>query len=73
MHFPEAAFLASGDALRAPEGDLDGPRFPMDEAQAVESVAKLTALDFDATLTQHGGLVEQGADAVDVSVDEPAE
>lgn len=65
LHFPEAGFLASGDALHAPEGELDGPRFPIDEAEAVESVRKLAQLGFDATLTQHGGLVDAGADKLD--------
>lgn len=70
LYFPEASFLASGDALHAPEGDLDGPRFPMDEDEAVASVEKLAALDFDATLTQHGGVVEEGADALAVTADD---
>lgn len=64
LYFPEASFLVSGDALHAPEGELDGPRFPMDEAQAVESMRRLADLDFDATLTQHGGPVEAGSDRV---------
>jgi glyoxylase-like metal-dependent hydrolase (beta-lactamase superfamily II) len=65
LHLPEAGFLASGDALHAPEGELDGPRFPMDEDEAVESVRKLGARDFDGTLTQHGGVVDEGADELD--------
>jgi glyoxylase-like metal-dependent hydrolase (beta-lactamase superfamily II) len=69
LHFPDAQFLISGDALHAPEGDLNGPRFPIDEDKAVASVEKLAQRDFDATLTQHGGLVEQGAEALDVPED----
>jgi glyoxylase-like metal-dependent hydrolase (beta-lactamase superfamily II) len=64
-HFPEAEFLVSGDALHCPEGALDGPRFPMDEDQAVESMRELATREFDTTLCQHGGVVEEGRDALE--------
>ena len=64
-HFPEAELLVSGDALHCPEGALDGPRFPMDEDQAVESMRELATREFDTTLCQHGGVVEEGTDALE--------
>ena len=73
FHFPDAGFLVSGDALHCPEGDLDGPRFPMDEDTAVESMRELATREFDATLCQHGGVVEEGTDALDAILADLAE
>lgn len=67
-YLPDADFLFSGDALHAPEGDLDGPRYPQGEAAAVESMRRLADREFDTTLTQHGGLVEEGSEAVAAAV-----
>jgi len=68
-HFPEAEFLVSGDALHCPDGDLDGPRFPMDEAAAVESMRALASREFDTTLCQHGGVVDAGTDRLETVLD----
>lgn len=68
-YLPEEGVLFSGDALHAPEGDLDGPRFPMDEDEAWASMERLAALDFDQTITQHGGRVEEGTKAVEAALE----
>jgi len=65
FHFPEERLLVSGDALHAPEGDLDGPRGPLDEGRAVDSVGTLADLDVERTVCQHGGVVEHDADAIE--------
>jgi glyoxylase-like metal-dependent hydrolase (beta-lactamase superfamily II) len=64
LHLPEEQLLISGDALHCPEGELDGPRYPMDEAEAIDSIEKLAALDIERTNCQHGGYVEHDADRV---------
>lgn len=64
-HFPEERLLVSGDALHAPEGDLDGPRGPLDEATAVASIGTLADLAVERTLCQHGGFVEHDADTIE--------
>ena len=64
LYFEDAQLLVSGDALHVPEGDLDGPRGPLDEQQALESIEVLSTLDVDRTLCYHGGFVEQGTDAI---------
>ncbi|WP_049929008.1 MBL fold metallo-hydrolase [Halopiger goleimassiliensis] len=65
LYFEDADFLVSGDALHAPEGDLDGPRWPRDEQRAVESIEALSTLEFERTLCYHGGFVQQGTTALD--------
>lgn len=65
LYFRDAQFLVSGDALHVPEGDLDGPRGPLDESQAIESIETLSTLAFDRTLCYHGGFVEQGTAALE--------
>lgn len=69
LHLPEAGVLFSGDALHAPEGDLDGPRFPMDEDEAWASMERLAEREYDQTITQHGGHVEEGTEAVQAALD----
>jgi glyoxylase-like metal-dependent hydrolase (beta-lactamase superfamily II) len=69
LHLPEEGVLFSGDALHAPEGDLDGPRFPMDDEAAWASMERLADREFEETITQHGGHVEQGTEAVRVALD----
>ncbi len=64
LHFPDEEFLLSGDALHAPDGDLDGPRGPLDEAEAVDAIGKLAELDVSHVLCYHGGYVEEGTDAI---------
>lgn len=58
--------LISGDALTAPEGHLAGPmpRATPDILTALASVRKLAALEVDAIVTYHGGLVENAAEAL---------
>lgn len=63
-HFPEARFLISGDALHSPAGPLDGPRGPMDEDEAVESIGTLADREVERTLSQHGGFVEHDPDRI---------
>ncbi len=65
LYLRERRLLFSGDALHAPEGDVDGPRYPRDEETAIESVEKLGELDVETTITQHGGVVEHGAGAIE--------
>lgn len=64
LYFEDEHLLVSGDALHAPEGELDGPRGPLDEAAAVDSIDRLSNLDVERTLTYHGGLVEHEPDAI---------
>jgi glyoxylase-like metal-dependent hydrolase (beta-lactamase superfamily II) len=73
LYLPAEGVLFSGDALHAPEGDLDGPRFPMDEDEAWSSIERLADLDFDQTITQHGGHVEEGTAAVEAALDSRGE
>jgi glyoxylase-like metal-dependent hydrolase (beta-lactamase superfamily II) len=65
LYFPDERALVSGDALHAPEGELDGPRGPLDEETAVESVATLADLAVERTLCHHGGVVEHDPDAIE--------
>ena len=65
LYFPDERALVSGDALHAPEGELDGPRGPLDEETAVESVATLADLAVERTLCHHGRVVEHDPDAVE--------
>jgi glyoxylase-like metal-dependent hydrolase (beta-lactamase superfamily II) len=55
--------LIAGDALRATEGQLQGPNpsFTPDMAQAAESVRKLAALDVAVIVCYHGGVVRDDA------------
>lgn len=70
LYFPAENLLISGDALHAPEGEIDGPRYPHEEEPAVESVEALGELDIDGTLTYHHGFVEHDRDAIaDISFD----
>jgi glyoxylase-like metal-dependent hydrolase (beta-lactamase superfamily II) len=63
-HLPEERLLISGDALHSPEGELDGPRGPLDEEQAIESIGKLADLAVERTLSQHGGIAEHDPDRI---------
>ncbi|MFC4436297.1 MULTISPECIES: MBL fold metallo-hydrolase [Natrialbaceae] len=65
LYFEEERLLLSGDALHAPEGRLAGPRGPLDEAEAIDSIRKLSPLDIERTLCYHGGFVEQGTDVIE--------
>ncbi|TYL39874.1 MBL fold metallo-hydrolase [Natronococcus pandeyae] len=65
LYFSEERLLLSGDALHAPDGTLDGPRGPLDEAKAVGSIETLATLEIERTLCYHGGFVEQGTDAIE--------
>lgn len=69
FHLPEVGVLFSGDALHALDGDLDGPRFPMDDAEAWASMERLAERDFDQTITQHGGHFEERTEAVKAALD----
>ena len=67
LYFEAERLLLSGDALHAPDGELTGPRAPLDESEALESIDKLSELDFERTLCYHGGFVEQGAEEIVVA------
>jgi glyoxylase-like metal-dependent hydrolase (beta-lactamase superfamily II) len=64
LYFHDEHLLISGDALHAPEGEIDGPRYPLDEEMAVDSIETLAAFDIEQTLTYHDGLVEHDSDAI---------
>jgi len=64
-HLPDERLLISGDALHSPEGELDGPRGPLDEQRAIESIGELADLAVERTLSQHGGFVEHDPDAIE--------
>lgn len=51
LYFADEQLLVSGDALHAPEGTLDGPRYPRDEATAIDSIERLASLEVRRTLT----------------------
>lgn len=70
LYFSDENLLISGDALHAPDGEIDGPRYPHEEEPAVESVEALGELDVEGTLTYHHGFVEHDIDAIaDISPD----
>jgi glyoxylase-like metal-dependent hydrolase (beta-lactamase superfamily II) len=70
LHLPDAGVLLAADATVADEGGLAGPseQYTLDTDEALDSLAKLSTLDFDRTLCHHGGLVEEGTDRVSALV-----
>ncbi|WP_435363392.1 MBL fold metallo-hydrolase [Haloarchaeobius sp. DYHT-AS-18] len=70
LYFEEASLLLSADALHAPDGDIDGPRVPLDEDLAVDSIETLSEFSFERTLCYHGGFVEDGTGAVEAVLGE---
>jgi glyoxylase-like metal-dependent hydrolase (beta-lactamase superfamily II) len=65
LYFEDETVLVSGDALHAPDGTLDGPRYPLNEATAIDSVGTLAEYDAERTLTYHHGVVDHDADAIE--------
>lgn len=63
LHLPDAGLLLAGDATVADETGLAGPNeeFTPDMAIALESLERLSDLEFDQTLCHHGGFVLEGA------------
>ena len=66
LFFPETGLLVAGDALTAPEGELEGPseEFTLDMPEAAESVGRLAERDVERVLCYHGGLVEAGSESI---------
>jgi glyoxylase-like metal-dependent hydrolase (beta-lactamase superfamily II) len=60
---PTSSVLFCGDTLRSPNGVLEGPseKFSLDYPQAIKSVQKISALNFDVLLSGHGDPVRPHA------------
>jgi glyoxylase-like metal-dependent hydrolase (beta-lactamase superfamily II) len=63
LYLERSRTLIAGDALTAREGRLHGPNPPVTQemAEAARSVQKLAALDVDAIVCYHGGVVRDDA------------
>jgi glyoxylase-like metal-dependent hydrolase (beta-lactamase superfamily II) len=63
VHDPAGRVVIAGDALNNQNGALSGPnaRFTADMALAIQSVAKIGALDFETLYVGHGDPIEGGA------------
>lgn len=73
--FPDENLLVAADALTAPAGELAGPseQFTLDMPEALESLGRFADYGIDRTLCYHGGLVEEGSDAIARIASESAE
>lgn len=56
LYDPERKVLFAGDTLRFVKGKISGPpeRFTLDMHQAIQSIEKISQLDFDVMLSGHG-------------------
>ena len=63
LHDPERKILFVGDTVRFVNGKISGPqeRFTPDMQQAVNSVEKISRLDFDVMLSGHGDPLKPNA------------
>jgi len=63
LHDPERKILFVGDTIRFVNGKISGPqeRFTPDMQQAINSVEKISRLDFDAMLGGHGDPLKPNA------------
>ncbi|SIR62260.1 MBL fold metallo-hydrolase [Natronorubrum thiooxidans] len=67
LYFPEGNLLLAGDALVADGSEpLAGPKpeFTPDMDCALESVARLAALEIDHVVCHHGGYVDRGSETI---------
>jgi glyoxylase-like metal-dependent hydrolase (beta-lactamase superfamily II) len=63
LYDPEKKVLFAGDTIRFVNGKLSGPqeRFTLDMQQALQSVKKISRLDFDLILSGHGDPLKPNA------------
>lgn len=56
LYDPVRRLLFAGDAVRFVNGKINGPpeRFTLDMQQAIQSIQKISQLDFDVMLSGHG-------------------